>query len=78
DRASDLALRIDRWHTARLIARIEKAIEAAGLDPAGLAVPAASDDDALYSSYCPRCLCRYQKEAGECPDCAGIALVRMP
>lgn len=78
DKAPDAAVAIDRWFKERLLARAAACVEAAGLDPAGLAVPEASADDGLYRAFCPRCLCCFQQEAGECPDCPGIALVRRP
>ena len=67
------AARAVTWFQQELLVRAERAVSAAGLDPAALLVEPPRSPDAR--SYCPRCATQYVFPEGVCATCHGLPLV---
>jgi hypothetical protein len=71
--AATLPVQTESFFRQSVIARMEKLLEAAGIDPGTLLEPSAKSDRA-HRSYCPRCGAQFVSAEGVCQDCGGLPL----
>ncbi len=70
--SDDISLAINLWHRKNLNEIYNIFLEENFKDTIKF-IPNRLDNE--NKTYCPRCLCQFNLENGECPDCIGIKLV---